>query len=260
MIRTYFVDGDKGGVGKSMVARAVVDMLIQSERFLMPPVDRLFIIDADPTNMDVCCPGGFVNETIGKTQIIAIQHPIRFVDDWYSIISRLDEADAGNKSENNRVVFSLPAAAGLVLAENTDVFEMMEAFNGFPVWVLGNERSSVAQLEKRIEAAQHRYAQGFVVRNLKHGVAASFSYWNNSETRKNVLAWGWQEIDFPVLASSIAIEVDHVPSHVVERDKINANGTRAMLGTQIAITGYRSVCGNRLKVLETAFAGEVSDE
>ncbi len=68
MIRTYFVDGDKGGVGKSMVARAVVDMLIQSERFLMPPVDRLFIIDADPTNADVCCPGGFVNQ-VRLTQV-----------------------------------------------------------------------------------------------------------------------------------------------------------------------------------------------
>ncbi len=260
MIRTYFVDGDKGGVGKSMIARAIVDMLIQSERFLLPPVDRLLIIDADPTNADVCCPGGFVDETVGKTQIIAIRHSIRFADDWYAIISMLDDHKLDRDNENNRVVFSLPAAAGLVLAENTDVFEMMEAFNGFPVWVLGNERSSVEQLEKRIEAAQHRYAQGFAVRNLKHGVAASLSYWNNAETRKNVLAWGWQEIDHPVLASSIAVEIGHVPAHVVERDKINASGTRAMLGTQIAISGYRSACGNRLKVLETAFAEGVSDE
>ena len=259
MIRTYFVDGDKGGVGKSMVARAVVDMLIQSERFLMPPVDRLVIVDADPTNADVCCTGGFVNETIDNTRLIAIRHPIRFVDDWYAIISLLDDQKLDRGTENNRVVFSLPAAAGLVLAENTDVFEMMEAFNGFPVWVLGNERSSVDQLGKRIETAQHRYAQGFAVRNLKHGVSASFSYWNNSAIRKDVLEWGWQEIDFPVLASSIAVEIGHVPAHIVERDRINANGTRAMLGTQIAITGYRSVCGNRLKVLESAFSGEKRD-
>ncbi len=31
MLRTYFIDGDKGGVGKSTVARAVCDMLRWSQ-------------------------------------------------------------------------------------------------------------------------------------------------------------------------------------------------------------------------------------
>lgn len=260
MIRTYFVDGDKGGVGKSMVARAVADMLLQTKCLLMPVVDNLFIVDADPANADVCGADGFKNEMVGETNIIAIRHPIRYVDDWYSLLNKLEELGVADYEGNNRMVFSLPAAAGLVLAENPAVLEMMEIFNGFPVWVLGNERSSVEQLDKRIEAAQFNYARGFVVRNLKHGVADSFSYWNNSVVRKNVLGWGWQEIDFPVLATSIAVEIGSVPAYKVERDKINANGNRAMLGTQIAIRGYRSVCSNRLKVLETAFATEVCDE
>ena len=48
MIKTYFVDGDKGGVGKSFTARALADMLMQSERFKLPrPIGRLLVVDAD---------------------------------------------------------------------------------------------------------------------------------------------------------------------------------------------------------------------
>ena len=257
MIRTYFVDGDKGGVGKSMIARAVIDMLLQSERFLLSAIDRIVVVDADPANADVCGSDGYSDESVGvgdkKTKIVAIQHPIRFVDDWFSLISLLDDKNLINDGQNNRIVISLPAAAGLVLAENPTVLEMLDEFNGFHVWVLGNERSSVEQLEKRIEVAPYSYARGFAVRNLKHGSANSFAFWNNSITRKNVMEWGWQEIDFPVLSPGIAVEIGSVPVHKVERDKINASGARAMLGTQIAIRGYRSVSGNRLKVLETTF-------
>ena len=253
MIRTYFVDGDKGGVGKSTVARAVVDMLIQAEYFSMPAVSNLFIVDADPANADVCGDIGYKDETVGETNIAAIRHPIRYVDDWYSLFNKLEKLNILDCDGNTRMVFSLPAAAGLVLAENPEVLQMMEIFNGFPVWVLGNERSSVEQLGKRIDAAPLRYSRGFVVRNLKHGFADSFAYWNTSAVRKEALEWGWQEIDFPVFATSIAVEIGSVPMHVVERDKINASGTRAMLGTQMAVRNFRSACGQRLRVLETSF-------
>lgn len=257
MIKTYFVDGDKGGVGKSTVARAVVDMLILSKRFALPNIDKIIIVDADPMSDDVCGEGGFVNETVGDTKISAVRFPISAIEHWKEIIDLLLENELVHAdNENVRVVFSLPAGAGLVLMENPFIFEMMRLLNGVPVWVLGSEDSSVKQLQMRIDAAPRQYLKGFSVRNLKHGTVQSFSHWNNSATKKTVLDWGWQEIDFPVGMSSVMADLGRTPAHRAATTNMGVNGKKLGAGTMLVLNSYRDVTCTRLSVLERGSEGD----
>ena len=45
MIKSYFIDGDKGGVGKSFMSRCLVDSFINHEVSGMPKIDKLIVID-----------------------------------------------------------------------------------------------------------------------------------------------------------------------------------------------------------------------
>lgn len=255
MLRTYFIDGDKGGVGKSTVARAVCDMLIQSERFMRPAIGRLIVVDADPSNQDVCGPGGYSDETIGKTVVQALSRPIRTGEDWKAVIDELAEridlrGIPGEGEDKTRIVFSLPAGAGLILLENPVVLEMIALFNGVPIWVLGNEEASVTQLQARLNVAPLQYEHGYVIRNLKHGTAQSFAIWNNSETRKAVTDWGWKEIDLPVFMPSVAADICHTPAHRAHVAQTGMNGKKLGVGTMMVLDGWRDSAGYRLSLLE----------
>lgn len=252
MLKTYFVDGDKGGVGKSFVSRCVVDMLLNSEKYGHDHIGQIIVVDADPANPDVCGPGGFVSESINDTQILPFNCPIRSESDWISAIDAVH--NAVRPDANARVVFSLPAAAGLVIRENATVIEMMQFLEGVPVWVLSNDESSVKQLADRVEAFPLRYSHGFVIRNLKHGVGDSFHSWNESMIRRKLLlgqdGYNWNCIDLPVLNSVVVGKIGMLPLHrAAEKALSPAGGIGA--GSRIVIDTYRAAAGNALKLLET---------
>ena len=89
MIKTYFVDGDKGGVGKSFATRCLVDSFINHKVSGMPEIKKIIVVDADPMNPDVVTDDGYTNETINEIQVITKQHPIKSEDDWLNIINDL---------------------------------------------------------------------------------------------------------------------------------------------------------------------------
>lgn len=254
MIRTYLVDGDKGGVGKTTVARFVADALINADSNGIDHVDRLYIIDADPSNADVCGAGGYVDDEIEGTKIFAVQHPIRAASDWISLIDKMEHMIGDHDKENVRLVFSLPAAAGLIILENSDIADMMAYFNGVSVWVLGNDESSVDALEKRVNGLPLSYEQGFAIRNLKHGLADSFRFWNESRLKKKLLGkaggYSWEEIDFLALHHGVMLDLGRTPIHKAIDTREGADGKRLGLGTHISLKTFRSTMGRRLAVLE----------
>lgn len=258
MIRSYFVDGDKGGVGKSTVARYVADMLINAESNGVEKVDRLFIVDADPSNADVCGPGGFVDEEVNGTKIRAITHQIRVGQDWVDLINKLEDEIGDPDQDNIRVVFSLPAAAGLIILESQDIAEMMSYLNGVPVWVLGSEESSVDALERRVTILPSAYATGFVIRNLKHGTADNFRNWNDSKLKKKMFGksgFEWKEIDFLVQHANVMLDLGRTPIHKAVSVRTGADGKRLGLGTHISLKTFRSTMGRRLAALEQVLGG-----
>jgi len=153
MIKTYFVDGDKGGVGKSFTARAIADMLMQSERFKLPTtISRLLVVDADESNQDVCGPGGFPGrESVGTCEVVGKFYPISSPEQWVKVGDKVFEiVQQWNDADEGRVVFSLPAGAGLAIAKAAEVTAVMAALNAVHVWVMGTDAGSVEQLQARI--------------------------------------------------------------------------------------------------------------
>ena len=253
MIKTYFVDGDKGGVGKSFAARAIADMLMQSARFNLPkPINRLLVVDADESNQDVCGAGGFPKlETINTCEVVGKFYPISAPEQWvqagdqvFDIIQDWPDEDEG------RVVFSLPAGAGLAIAKAAEVTAVMAALNAVHVWVIGTDAGSVEQLQARFDTFPAFYRHGFVIRNLRHGAREGFTHWNKSVTRDQALDWGWQEIDLPVLTPSVAVDLARTPLHIAEREEASTTGKRLGGGSMVSLKTFRGVAGERLAELE----------
>lgn len=253
MIKTYFVDGDKGGVGKSFVARAIADMLLQSERFKLPKaIERLLVVDADESNQDVCGPGGFKKqEEVGSCEVSGLFRPISSPEQWVTVGDEVFEKIQGwPEVGEGRVVFSLPAGAGLAIAKAAEVTAVMAALNAVHVWVIGTDAGSVQQLQDRFNTFPKFYQHGFVIRNLRHGVKEDFTHWNKSATRDQALECGWQEIDLPVLTPSVAVDLARTPLHMAERDKASTTGKKLGMGSLISLKTFRGVAGERLAELE----------
>jgi hypothetical protein len=253
MIKTYFVDGDKGGVGKSFTARAIADMLMQSERFKLPTtISRLLVVDADESNQDVCGPGGFPGrESVGTCEVVGKFYPISSPEQWVKVGDKVfDIVQQWNDADEGRVVFSLPAGAGLAIAKAAEVTAVMAALNAVHVWVMGTDAGSVEQLQARISNFPSFYQHGFIIRNLRHGIKEDFTHWERSATRSQVLEGGWQEIDLPVLTPSVAVDLSRTPLHIAERDKASTTGKKLGMGSLVSLKTFRGVAGERLAELE----------
>lgn len=249
MIKTYFVDGDKGGVGKSFVSRCLVDSFLNNLVTDMPKIDKLIIVDADPMNPDVVCNDGYVNETVNSIEVIAKQYPINSPSDWLDVINDL-VGILNNEDENVRVIFSLPSAAGLHI--NNDVFAMMKLINPMPIWVMGVDLSSTTQLHTRVDKNPIFYQSGVVLVNLKHGARKSFSHWNNYELREELMNsdnYSWIEIELPGMMPRAAELVGSMPFHkVVEKGSVL--GSAVAVGTRTVVESYRGVVGKILAQME----------
>jgi hypothetical protein len=257
MLQSYFVDGDKGGVGKSTVARYVADMLINAEKHGAKKIDHIYIIDADASNADVCGPGGYRDEEIDGTQIHALHNPIRSDKDWTTLTDTLAEKIDQHEGQEVRIVFSLPAAAGLIIVDNPVIAEQMEFLNGTPVWVMGSDDSSVEAIERRAEALPDAYQKGFIVVNLKHGSRDAFRAWDTSKIRKKLVdKGGWQEIEFLTQQAPVMLDLGRTPPHRAVASREGADGKRLGVGTHIAVKHFCATMGRRLAVLEEGLSDE----
>jgi len=206
---TFFVDGDKGGVGKSFMARALADYLITSEH-----CKKLVIIDCDPANPDVVGGEAYASGVVNGIEIVAERKPIKDNDNWMNIIdfALREVTEFDSKAD---CVFSLPAGAGLHI--NHETIEMQALLQpALTVWVMGNDKSSVSQLEERIEKSPSFYSRGIIALNLYHGQVekGAFSAWYNSDIYP-ALAEKWPEVFLPRI-NPFGIEIiGNKPFHVM---------------------------------------------
>lgn len=203
----YIIDGDKGGIGKSFVARAVADYLITNKT-----AGKVVIIDCDPSNADVVNDGGFYEgETVGEAEVVGLCSPVSSQEDWFSTVDRAvtlaqDETD---------FVFSLPAGAGLYIDDTVlSMFDLIGPAK--TVWVMGKDQSSIEQLEDRVRRAPMFYETGIVALNEHHGPMSrgTFDTWKKSSVRRQIVrADGWKEIVVPPLNAFITKQIGTTPHH-----------------------------------------------
>jgi len=188
--KIIFAHGDKGGVGKSMIASAVIDYLDATGQ-------KVAVIDADTQNPDVSRM--FLSELAGAS-VPCMKANLRSENGW------MDTMDFVTKHKDHYVVISMPAGIGEVMNTKNWLAEfrlfLAQDENPTPIellWVLNTGLDSVNLLVNANETYGKYFDAIHVVRNNIWSNADEFTIWNKNPIKIEFEKKGWKTIDFPAL-------------------------------------------------------------
>ncbi len=195
--------GDRGGVGKSILACDFGEFLLSKGR---SPV----VIETDTQNGDV---GRYFAEVVPVRYM-----DLRVSDGWIELLSVLQEEQAED------IVIALPAGIGAALKEHsgdllaavTDLKRTLTVW-----WAMNRTPDSVSLLQPVLEAFGGKSNVKIVaVRNLFFGQPEKFARWNTSKLRKSFVSAGGLEMDFNELHERIVdVTIGGLPAK-----RFSANG------------------------------------
>lgn len=247
MLKTIIVDGDKGGVGKTTVARAIADAYVNADEAGLPRC-KIICLDADHTNPDFCGPGGYEqDDRIHTTGLINIDEPKA----WLELVNALEGVIAAAEEEEVRIIISMPATAKRSFAGNGEVAQVLSMLNVVPVWVMGRTADSVTQLQARIDAMPRQFEHGVVVTNLFFGTRDKFVVWDASTTKTDIIGSGeWLETSLPELSDMIVTKVGRTPYHRAIATGTGASGQKLGMGDLIGLRAFSTRAGAAMSVVE----------
>lgn len=248
MLKTFLVDGDKGGIGKTMVSRIIADAYVRQEALGLPKA-KIICLDADHTNPDFAGSGGYkLDDHIFASGLVNLDSP----EQWMEMLNTIEQYIELAQAEEVRIIISLPATIQRAfIGGSEEIGQAMEILNAVPVWVVGDTQDSVMQLEKRIELMPRRFQHGVVVLNQKFGSRDKFVHWNGSQLQKDIIESGeWIETTIPVLGAATARRLGRTPFHVAEATRTGFNNEKLGLGDHIAVKSFRTVATVDLSCVE----------
>ncbi|CAK0747684.1 putative Chromosome partitioning protein ParA [Gammaproteobacteria bacterium] len=197
MSRLILVHGDKGGVGKSTLSRAVLDYLYRKIRI---PV----VYDADCRNSQVY---RFYKDIFPVNQL-----DLRIRGAFDKILDKLSE---GKKTTEKYSVFvDLPAQAGKDLDEALSEMRFVDALDSIHaratvLFVIGRSMDSVnaLQIASNIFGTS---ADFVVIKNGFFGEPDHYTLYDSSQIRQNLLKGGAKELLIPVLWGDAYDAVDRL--------------------------------------------------
>ena len=242
MLKVFLVDGDKGGVGKSIAARLLIHYHVTLPAEVRPSI---YVIDSDRSNPDIGGTGGYVEDPQAGIAAVALLD-LSDEDGWIDLVKRFGEFV---EDENeHRVIVSLPSQIGTraFSGEIAIVREAMRALNMIPVWVRSRTKECLAALEGRQIALPHRYDRGVAVRNLFWGRAREFYRLENSELRKSLMSSGWADVTLPAINETVLDGIERAPLHTI----IPPDGHKVLdLGTDMSLRASVGAAMPSMKVI-----------
>lgn len=247
MLKMLVVDGN-GGSGKSLTAKALVDMYLNAEQVGIPPC-KVVIIDgsSQPDPMDLCGRGGF---TPGNDIIQAVHASLDTESGWIQMANELEgllEAE-----EEIRVIVSMPAGVGLQVFDGSIpvIGEILGRFHAIPVWVLNRTRAAIRTLAVHLEAMPMHYARGLVVTNLFFGDRRRFQIWDDSRLRREIIeSNAWREASLPSMPDLLIDRIGRTPFHTAK--ELGTTTGKLSLGERIYLDHWRRHASEDLRVIET---------
>jgi hypothetical protein len=214
--RFYYVTGSKGGVGKSLVANALVFNLMEKGK-------RVKIIDTDDSNPDV----GVIYENLVPVKYVPL------TDDsisWGKFLNTLSELAAQTEEDTSvNVVVNGAARDNKSIEANgellNDVFREGLNFEFTTIWVMSNTIESVQLLQSYLKAV--RVGTVFALRNLHFGLPDEFIEFNEiAESIKDRVAGVF---DFPAMESLLASHIHRGKTLFSDAEKSLPIGSRMLL-------------------------------
>ncbi len=186
--RLYWVGGSKGGVGKSLVAMAVIDALLERH-------EPVLLVECDTSNPDVAkVYGGAV-----PTELINLDE----ADGWIHLVNVCDGKPectvvVNTAARNNEAVTRFGATL------DSSIEELGREL--VALWVINRQRDSVELLKQFVEAVPQALVH--VVRNGHWGAEPKFELFNESRARRDLVeARGGKCVTFPDLADRVADDI-----------------------------------------------------
>lgn len=186
MSRLILVHGDKGGVGKSTLARATLDYLYRRDRV---PI----VYDADNRNGQI---HRFYHDLFPVTQL-----DINLRGSFDEVLDKVAE----NKSVANKlnVFVDLPAQAGNSVDVALSELRLVDALDSIRAratlfFVIGRTTDSINALQIAFDLFES-IADFVVVKNEFFGDANRFTFYERSLTRQNLEKSGAKELLIPAL-------------------------------------------------------------
>jgi nitrogenase subunit NifH len=180
----YVVGGSKGGVGKSLLSMAIVDML--QERG-----DDVLLVESDTSNPDVwkCYREAVTTELINLDE----------ADGWINLVNLCDSKPettvvVNTAARNNKGVSSYGETLNSTVAEMERKLVTM--------WVINRQRDSLELLKDFMDAIPNALVH--VVRNGHFGEESKFELYNGSKVRTAVEERGGLSLTFPDLADRVS--------------------------------------------------------
>ncbi|NJN48149.1 MAG: protein mobD [Candidatus Competibacteraceae bacterium] len=182
----FLIGGSKGGVGKSMVAIALLDALYQRE-------EPTLLIETDTSNPDVW--------RIHETQPDLVSEPLDLdkKDGWIMLVNICVEHPERTVVINTAARNNQGASAhGPML--NHALQELQRRL--VTLWVINRQRDSLELLQEYLTALPGSVTH--VVRNGYFGPIEKFELYNRSQIRTEIEARGGQSLIFPELADRVS--------------------------------------------------------
>jgi len=182
----YFVGGDKGGVGKSLVAMALID-------YLAGKGQPLVLVETDTSNPDV------YRSYESEAGVLAESIDLDRADGWITAVNLFDRhpdrAVVINTAARNHV--GLTAYGATLHDALPDLRRPLIC-----LWVINRQRDSLNLLKTFADTMPD--ATIHVARNLYWGTPEKFELYNGSNLRDELETRGGQTLDFPDLADRVA--------------------------------------------------------
>ena len=203
------IGGSKGGVGKSIVTMACVDLLQGAG-------ESVLLIESDTSNPDVW--KNYKEEV--ETELIDLDQ----ADGWIELVnlceSRPESVVLLNTAARNNTGVS---AYGETL--NSTLAELKRQL--VTLWVINTQRDSLELLKSYMDAIPNACIH--VVRNEHLGAENKFELYNSSKIRKEVEERGGKSVNFPKLADRVADDLYNKRLSISEAAKELPLGNRAEL-------------------------------
>lgn len=246
MLKTYIIDGDKGGVGKSLAARALVHHFI-SKSNENPP--KIAVYDADLSNPDICGEGGLTTDP--NLGIIAANLiDLSTENGWIDFAGLVAKLTAAAQTIEIRCIVNMPAQIGTRAFDGSIpiVNEVLREANAIPVWLLSRTQESLRALAYRIGNMPARYERGLIIKNLFFGSSEKFLLWEGDNLHELLNSGNWLETELPELNDSLTVMIGRQPFH--EALSRGINNRPLELGYRLALQSWLTRAGAAMATVD----------
>ena len=219
--RLYWVGGSKGGVGKSIVAMAVLDSLLERG-------EPVLLVECDTSNPDVAK----VYSSVVRTELINLDE----ADGWIHLVNVCD-ANRESTVVVNTAARNNDAVTRFGETLDSSIEELGREL--VALWVINRQRDSVELLKQFAEAVPSALVH--VVRNGHWGAEAKFELFNESKVRRELVEGrGGKSVTLPDLADRVADDI------YSKRMSFARGAVELLLGNRAELARWRREAGRAL--------------